>query len=322
MKIKFSLILAAIVAATIGVLLWSSCHKPDDEILSGTSRIRLQLQWSPQAQFVGFYVASEKNYYGDENLQVEILTGGYNIPPIGRVISGEADIGTATGDQVLISRANRNNIKAIGVVFPQSIACFMTKKEQNITTPKDLIRALLKRHHIDETQLSITPVSTITAFTKGEVDAFPSYVINEPLIMNRQGIAINTIAPEDFGVQFYSDTIFTTAAYWGANRDTLKRFLKATAKGWDFARQNPDEAIDILFRAASSLSQDSESRTHQTQMLQETLKRMRAGSGPEIFRMDLSRWDSMEASLQTIGKVSSKGYAKNLCDFSLTEEAP
>ena len=103
MKKRVTLILSTIVLLlAVGLVYKSVQHPPDEQ--KGKTQIRLQLQWSPQAQFIGFYVAKAKGFYDAQKLDVKILPGGYNTPPINSIISGNADIGSATGDQVLISR--------------------------------------------------------------------------------------------------------------------------------------------------------------------------------------------------------------------------
>ena len=322
----------------IGVgLLVRSLMQPDDVILAGKKKVSLQLQWFDQAQFAGFYVAKEKNFYDTANLDVRIIPGGYNVNPIARVMQGEADIGLATGDQVLISRAEGRSIKAIGTVFNTSLACFMSKKNSKINSPYDLVEkkvgvyrgfdtenvllSMLKKHGIRPEAVKIRDAGSIEAFVTGELEAFPSYIFNEPVSMKEKQIEVNIMRPSDFGIQFYSDTIFTSQEYWGKNRDALEKFLQASARGWLWAKSNPNEALDIMFRHRGFGSRTQESGKHQQEQLKIVLQYIGAGPRNEIFYMERSVWGAMEQSLYDIGKLKKRGHIQGLCDFTILEEA-
>ena len=89
------LILAAVlcVAAALGAGLWSGARKADASVPA--SRVRLVLQWSPQAQFAGYYVALEKGFYRQQGLDVEIIPGGPAIDSLAYLQGGKAEFATA-----------------------------------------------------------------------------------------------------------------------------------------------------------------------------------------------------------------------------------
>jgi ABC-type nitrate/sulfonate/bicarbonate transport system substrate-binding protein len=322
-----------LIVTTIATLIYVSWNKDDDYNLIGKTKIKLQLQWFDQAQFIGFYVACEKKYYSDEGLEVEIIQGGFNINPILKVRTGEADIGLITADQLLLQRAEGHEIKAIGNVFNKSIACFMSRKDLNIQNPQDLVGkkvgiyrgfdtenilySILKKHNIDEKQLNIVDAGNFSAFIAQEIDAFPSYLINEPILAEDNNIKVNILYPDDFGVQFYSDTLFTTEKFLNTNRKTVERFLRASAKGWDYAKNHPDDALSIMFNMIRTQNPKSE---YQKQMLMKVIENIYGGPKNSMFYMDRSRWDNMEQCLYTIGKLKTQGHVGELCDFKMANE--
>src|SRR4051812_20285808 len=137
MRKRVTFTLALVVTAIITWLLWHSIKLPGDE-LKGKTQVRIQLQWFPQAQFIGYYVAKEQGFYAQHKLEVTIIPGAPNTSPINSVVTGNADIGSATGDQVLLTRYNQFTIEAIGVVFPRSVAGFMSKPNRGVYHLKDL----------------------------------------------------------------------------------------------------------------------------------------------------------------------------------------
>lgn len=336
MNRHISLIIGLIVLCISGFLIYESWNKDDDVKLAGKTTIRLQLQWFDQAQFIGFYVADSKGYYAEEGLTIKIVPGGFNINPIMKVRMGDADIGLATADQVLLQKAAGHDIRAFGNVFNKSIACFISRQDLNIQAPHDLLGkkvgvykgfdtenillSILKKHNIDEKNINIIDAGSFAAFLANELDAFPSYLINEPMLAKEKGIPVNILYPDDFGVQFYSDTIFTTEEYLKNNRASLARFLKASERGWDYAEQNPEEAIDILYRHTRSSGSKLSSSSHQKRMLQKVLEHIRGGPQNRMFFMDRTRWDSMERSLFSIDKLKTQGHVGELCDFTLANQ--
>lgn len=334
---RISVLLVAFVVLVIGALLWLSLTKEEDVILAGRDRVRLQLQWFDQAQFTGFYVAAEKKFFEEEGLLVEIIPGGFNVNPVQRVVMGQADIGIATGDQVLLSRATGQPIKAFGTVFNRSLACFMSRATAPVRSPSELagkkvavyrgfdteniLLALLNKHHIPVADVQIVDAGALQAFIQGEIQVFPAYQINEPLIMRAQNIDTVLLSPDDYGVSFYGDTLFTTEGYLRQHRDVATRFIRAAARGWQFARTRPDEAIDMMYRRVRSLSREPTTSQHQRAMLGIALRYLGSGTRSSILAMERSRWNSMEESLVAIGKLNAGGHVDDLCDFDLVEDS-
>jgi len=334
---KAYLLLAVAVVAIVAILLVVSLSNPNDNQLAGETKLRLQLQWFHGPQFAGFYVALENNYFGDENLEVEILQGGFAVNPIQKVlISDEADIGIATADQVLLARSKGHAIKAVGTVYNTSLACFMSKASSNIRSPQDfvgqtvgvyagfdtesILRSLLDRHKVEPSDVDIVLAADIQAFVNDEIDSFPSYLHNEPVTMAQKNIPVTVMIPDDFGVEFYSDTVFLEEQYWSQNKDVVERFLRAAAKGWEYARDHPEETIAIINRQIGppATAEDAE---HRRRSLDVCLQHIGAGNDDHVFVMERTRWQSMESSLKSIGELEREGYVGQLCDFNIAAEA-
>lgn len=332
-RIAVPLVILGVIVA-IGLIVWST-HLPDDATLAGMRPLRVQLQWFDQAQFAGLYVAKERGFFADEKLDVTLIPGGYQVNPIDTVLDNHADIGLVTGDQLLIAEAHGRPVKAIGTVFYKSVACFMVKDASNINTPQDFVHkkvgvyrgydtenvlpALLVRQNIPTTAVQIVQAGSIEAFVKGELDAFPSYVFNEPLAMKRDNIPVHCIAPDAFGVQFYSDTMFVSDNTLKARRDDLRRFLRAATRGWQYAEQHPEGALDAMYKHAHNLSKDTYG--HQQAMLDVVLKYLRHDPQQRLFEMNQNTWSEMEKSLVAIGRIRNTGHVADLLETHLLAEA-
>jgi len=293
--------------------------------------IDLRLQWINQSQFAGFYVAKEKGFYQDALLDVDIEPGGssFNVPAM--IATGNADIGIWVGDQVLRARAgeNRMPIRAVGVVFQKSLVCFMVRRNSTITSPQDfagktigvypgfdsesIYLDLLNRFHIDRKSIREYPAAySIVPFLKGQVDVWPSYSINEPLVAAENGLAVRCLTPDAYGIKYYSDTIVVRDDYLSRYRERVSRFLKASERGWRYALANPDEAVSIVLKYDPSLHAD-----HERAML----KALAADVSPidPFFQMDPEVWQYMAESMRDRGVEIDMARASDVADYQVAD---
>lgn len=333
-KFAFPLIVVAI--GLVLFFIWQSSSNDKDLNLAGKKELNVQLQWFDGAQFCGLYVASEKNYFADEGLKVNLVPlNSFTSDPIDILNNGGADIALSTGDQVLINFAKGKEIKAIGTVFNGSYACYMYKtgRIKNINDlvgkkiavfkkfdTENILKSIALKHKIDiNFDEDVLQAGNIDAFINNEIDVYGSYIINEPIDMKLKGINVDVINPEDYGIEFYSDTFITTKKFWQNNREYLKKFLKAATKGWQYAKNNPEEAINIMFKNIKNKSKD-EHYVKELESLKIAVKYLGAGRHNYLFEMNNSRWEKMETSLYEIGRISNKGYINELCDFDIVSE--
>jgi ABC-type nitrate/sulfonate/bicarbonate transport system substrate-binding protein len=336
MKKNTFLFLLLCVALLSGFVFYHYAHKRVTAVQKGNVPINVQLQWFDGPQFLGFYVALEKGYYSEENLAVNLLQGGYTTNPIDLVRNGNADIGLATGDQVIIQFEKQQDIVAIGTVFRHSVACFLTRESDNISEPTDLVGkrvgvyrgfdtenvllALLSRNKISPEQITIDDAGNLEAFLNGSLDAFPSYLFNEPIIAKKRGVKVNILHPEQFDVQSYSDTLIANQAWYKQNPEAVKRFVRATQRGWTWAKENPDASVLLMYKALEKLDRPTKPQELDVPKALEVVRHVGAGPRGSPLWMDPNRWQGMELWLQRIGRIKTSGLYNQLCDFSLAND--
>jgi ABC-type nitrate/sulfonate/bicarbonate transport system substrate-binding protein len=331
---KYSVFLIATAVAILCLLLYITCNREEDRIQAGLTKVRVQLQWFDGAQFTGLYVAKNKKFFEEVGLDVELISGSYAIEPFQVVSEGSADIGMATADRVLIEFVEKRDIKAFGTVFNQSTACFMAKKGtvetiidfkgkkigvySNYDT-ENILRALLLKNNINSNDVTIVSAGNLAAFISGDLDLFPSYVFNEPITMQFEGIQTKLFYPKDYGVIFYSDTYFSTDKYYSENREIIKRFLMASAKGWEYAKIHQDESIKIMFSMITNMTYN-ENHLREEKSLAEIVKYLGDGNDNKVNYMQREKWLEMEKLLVDIGKIKQIGNVDGLCDFKIIED--
>jgi NitT/TauT family transport system substrate-binding protein len=150
-------------------------------------------------------------------------------------------------------------------------------------------RGMLAAAGIDRKSIKEIPVGpNMSPFFNGEVDVWPGYAINEPLMADEKGVPVQLFRPEDFGIELYADTLFTTGAQIKQKRDTVKGFVEATREGWSYAIQHPEEAAKITMEYASETTP-----AHQLAMMKASLRSL-GPPGDQFGNWTLHGWESTQ----------------------------
>jgi NitT/TauT family transport system substrate-binding protein len=258
-------------------------------------KIRLQLQWFPQAQFAGYFAAKEKGYYAEEGFDVEIKPGAVEIVPATVVAGGQAEFGISWVPRMLAPRESGADPVVIAQIFQRSPTLQVSFKDKNITKPEDLkgkkvgswgygneseLYAGLRKAGLDPDNPSDVQIVAqqfdMVAFVAGEIDAAQAMIYNEyAQVLETKNPAtdqlfkpedLNVISWEQYGTSMLQDEIFASEAWLkqAGNEDVAVKFLKASFKGWIFCRDNPAECVDIVLKSDAKLP-----KGHQTWQLNE-----------------------------------------------------
>ncbi|CAB3395310.1 ABC transporter substrate-binding protein [Kyrpidia spormannii] len=254
-----------------------------------SAKVKLQLKWVPQAQFAGYFVAKEKGFYKDEGLDVEILPGGPDIVPEQQVANGAADIGVDWVASLLAHQEQGLPLVEIAQIYQKSGLILISKKTSGINSPADLkgkkvgnwmggnefeLLALFDKYHLDPKKdlQFIKQGFTMDQFLTGQLDAASAMTYNEYNVVLEQGVSpgdLNIINMNKEGVAMLEDNLFANKNWLSSNKDVAVKFVRASVKGWKYAIDHPDEAVDIVMK---SVEQGSTTRDHQLKMMQEVAK--------------------------------------------------
>ena len=276
-------------------------------------RVVLQLRWLHQPQFVGYHMAKAKGYYADVGLDVEIRPGGKGITPVGEVLAGRADFGVGN-TEVLTSFAHGKPLLALASIYQHSPSVLLARRDSGILTVADMrgkrimmfpgnqdaeLLATLYYQGLHERQLTPIPTSVnIDDLIAGRVDIFNAYLSNEPFYLEERGIPVSIINPRNYGIDFYSDILFTTQAQEQANPARVERFRAASLKGWRYALSHPEEAIALL-RKEYGVNRSQAHMEYELQMSKEMIQPLYV----EIGYMNPDRFAHIMAQLAEIGLI-------------------
>ena len=281
-------------------------HEPPD-------RVVLQLRWLHQPQFVGYHMAKAKGFYADAGLDVEIRPGGKGISPVQEVLSGRADFGVGN-TEVLTSYVNGEPLLALACGYQHSPSIFLARRDSGILTVADMrgkrimmfpghqdaeLLATLYYQGLHERQLIPVPTSVnIDDLITGKIDIFNAYLSNEPFYLEEHGVSVSVINPRNYGIDFYSDILFTTQNEERTNPERVAKFRAASLKGWRYALAHPTEAIDLL-RKEYAVNRSQAHMEYELQMSKEMIQPLYV----EIGYMNPDRFAHIMQQLVEIGLV-------------------
>jgi NitT/TauT family transport system substrate-binding protein len=252
-------------------------------------KVKLQIKWVPQAQFAGYFVALDKGYYADENLDVTILPGGPDIVPEQQITNGQADFGVDWVASFLAFRDKGLPIVDIAQVFQSSGLMLISRKSAKINSAADLkgrsvgvwyggnefeFLALMDKLHYDpDKDLNVIKQGfTMDPFLAGQMDVASAMTYNEFQVVLESGVNLedlNVIRYNDEGVGMLEDNLFTTQDTVANKPDLVQRFVRASLKGWQAAIDDQAGAVTTVMKYVEPGSTTPE---HQTRMMSEVAK--------------------------------------------------
>ena len=253
----------------------SSSSSDSSESTSDLKKVTLMLDYTPNTNHTGFYVAQEKGYYQEAGLDVEIIEPGDNATTT-MVATGKADFGVSYQEDVTyaLTAEEALPIKAIATIIQHNTSGFVSLKDANITTPKDfegktyagwgapseeaVIQAVMTKYDADFSKLTIVgadgsgfaSLSAETGSDKVNIQwEFYGWAVTQGIM---DGYDLNYIACSDLDerLDYYTPVIITNDDMIENDPDTVKAFIAATKKGYEYAIDNVEESAEILHDAA------------------------------------------------------------------------
>ncbi|WP_342358997.1 ABC transporter substrate-binding protein [Terrarubrum flagellatum] len=247
----------------------------------GKPVVNLQLGWLFSGNQLGEICAKAMGYYDAEGVELRIQPGGPSIDGVAIVASGKFEIGQVSSSPSLMLAASQDlPIKCFAVGCAEHPYAFFSLKKNPIREPKDLIgkkvgiqatgvillRALLAKNNIPESQVTIvTSGADMTPLMTGQVDCFTGWQTNTSAlrVLGDQRVDMRLW---DTGVKLYALPYYATNQTIQTKADVLAKFVRATAKGWEYAYNNREKAVDFLVKEFPNLKKEDELEAAETQL--------------------------------------------------------
>lgn len=265
--------LAIILMATV-TLAGCGQSEPASESTSPTS-VTLVLDWVPNTNHTGFYVAQSLGYYRDAGLEVKIVQpSAGTVPQL--ISSGQGDFGVSYQEEVTMARAEKIPVKAIAAIIQHNTSGFASPEDKNIVSPADFankiyggwgtpsetatLKYLMEKNHADFSSVKIVNMGTADFFTSMATNADFSWIFYgwTGIEAEIKGIPLNYIElrAEDSALDYYTPVIIASESALIQDPQTARNFLEATSRGYGYAIANPEKAAQILCEAVPELDQE------------------------------------------------------------------
>ena len=272
--------------------------------------VTLQLKWVTQAQFAGYYVAQDKGFYDEEDLNVTIKPGGPDIAPTQVLAGGGADVAVEWMPAALAAREKGLPMVNIAQPFKSSGMMLTCRKDAGIETTDDFKGKTLGVWFFGNEFPFLSWMNKLELPTEGGEDGVTVLKQGfnvDPLLQNQAACVstmtyneywqvidagltpddLNVFKYEEQGVATLEDGLYALEENLAdpAFEEKMVRFVRASMKGWKYAEQNPDEAAEIVLDNDASGAQTEE---HQKRMMGEVAK-LTAGSNGALDEADYER---------------------------------
>lgn len=217
-----------------------------------------------------FYVAQDKGYYADENLDVKFEMGSRELNPVKTLATGQDTFGVLGGPDTLLTAISKEQaLKAIAIFHRNSnFPALLTLKSSGITKLEqlegkkigffyghistDVLRNLLRKNKIKYTEVDVG--FDYNQLITGQIDAEWAFTVTAGLELPAKGIEVNIISPADYGIITHGYTIFALDKTLQEKPELTLKFLRATLRGVKDTVENPDKAIQSLLKRDPKLN--------------------------------------------------------------------
>ncbi|MFZ6863859.1 diguanylate cyclase domain-containing protein [Undibacterium sp. Ji67W] len=224
-------------------------------------KVNLQLKWTHEFQFAGYYAAKEKGYYDQVGLDVNIREADPSLDVNEEVVSGRAQYGVGTSSLILERKAGKPLV-VLAVIFQHSPQIILLRngstaqsvhdikgKRLMLEPQSDELVAYLKAEGISLNNITMQKHSfDVQDLVDGLTDAMSAYSFSEPYYLDRAKFDYQAFTPRSDGIDFYGDNFFTSEAEINQHPERVKAFRDASLRGWDYALAHPDEIIDLILK--------------------------------------------------------------------------
>jgi NitT/TauT family transport system substrate-binding protein len=300
-----------ILALAAGVTVGLSCVAAQ-----AADKVTIQLKWVSQAQFAGYFVAKEKGFYKDAGLDVTIKPGGPDVAPPQVIAGGGADVVVDWMPSALASREKGVPLVNISQTFKKSGLELTCRTDTGIKKPTDFKGKTIGIWYGGNeypflswmSKLSLKPGTDVKIIKQG---------FNVDPILQKQADCVSTMAYNEYWQVIdggYKPSQLTVFKYEDEGVATLEdglyvleknlkdpafvakmaKFVKASMKGWDYAKKNPDEAVKIILAGDST---GAKTEKDQKRMMTEVGKLLGASDG----KLEVKDYDRTVATLMSGG---------------------
>lgn len=314
-KSKLAMLLSLL---SIAALIASACSGGEPDTVS----VKLALDWYPNSNHLGLYIAQEKGYFAEENLEVNIYTPVDPSTVLQTVGSGADDFGISYQPDVLLARAQGVPVVSVAGMVQHPLNSIVALESSGITRPgqlvgkkvgypgiptnEPLLDTMLKSdgaNGLADVELVNVGFDLAPALISGTVDAVVgAYWTHESILLENEGHPVNIMRMEDWGVPDYYELVLVASEDAIEEKsDVIERFMRAVRRGYDDAIANPQAGVDVLLRGTNEEVDENIERPGA-----DLLAPLWQTSTAQFGEQEFSRWDDFSTWMFQNGLLESE----------------
>ena len=236
-------------------------------------KVSMQLGWLASNGILGEVVAMSKGFYKEEGVELEIVPGGPSVDGVASVAAGRSAVGQiSSSPSVMLARSAGIPVKAFAAGYQKHPFTYFSLENDPIRSAADmvgktiatqptaviLLKALMAKNGIAEDQVEIVKMgSDMNQLLTGQAAAVTGWQTNTNALKVLGDGRVDLML-WDTGIQLYANVYYATDTSISDDADVLASYLSGSARGWGYAKDNPEEAVDILVAAYPNLDKASE----------------------------------------------------------------
>ncbi|KAH3762201.1 calcium calmodulin-dependent 3 -cyclic nucleotide phosphodiesterase 1b [Pelomyxa schiedti] len=283
--------------------------------------IRVQLHWTAQAQFAGYYSAASFGYFEDECLSVTVVAGGPGYDPVEELTSGRSQFANLWAATALASREAGTRLVTVSQLWQSSSLVCVSWKSSGLSNPSHWpghtvgvwdsnglateVRVLGREYGVSEKNYTeVAQGFTVSPLFDGSIEVISATTYNE---LSQILETVNTETQDtyktsdlyilrlaDSGVVIVEDSVVVTEEFLAQNETIVKAFLKALTRGWLKCRLDPESCVSLL----------PTSDDHQRWMMNEVNRMLWLFRGQPFGVPTSSAWDSTLSLCQSVSTTN------------------
>ena len=265
--------ISLLLTVSMTAILFVGCGTSDKSVKKekALKKVTVILDWLPNTNHTGLYVAKDNGYFKEEGLDVEIIQPAQGTTS-SLIAAGKGDFGVSYQEDVTYARTSKDPlpIKAIATIIQHNTSGFAAPKGKNIKSPKDfegktyggwgspsenaILKTLMEKDNADFSKLKMVDAGSedFFAVTKKNIDfewIFYGWTGIEAKLKNIP-IDYIDIGKLNGNLDYYTPVIIANENKLKENPEMAKKFLKAVTKGYEYSIEKPEESAKILLKNA------------------------------------------------------------------------
>ncbi len=309
-----------VILVTVSVIAMSGCSgaaSTTPTVPATPTKVTLAMGFIPNVQFAPFYVAVNKGYFAEENLEIE-FDYGMETDLLNLVGTDALQFAVASGDQVILARGQGLPVVYVMTYFQRFPVAVVSLENVPMEEPQDLVGrsvgipglwgasyigwlALLDAAGIDEQDVKLESIgyTQVASLTEGQVDAAVVYAANEPVQLRQAGYDLNIIYVADY-TNLVSNGIITNEKTIEERPELVGALVRAVLRGLRYTIDHPEEAFEICLEYVPEAG--GENRDTQLAVLKESIKFWQSD---ELGHSDPAAWETSQDFMLQVGLVET-----------------